>query len=183
MWELIFRFGELNESLILKPIGIMPVRQIVTDLDAKILGRQITFKEYEQLKENYLLQNKTVIQNGKIVADSLSAWMPLNDIVELFNKIFKDDVLTLKSGFEGVGLKMYYGAHGHKLDEIKVADQKINKILYTGLHTVMLVATNNDYNPDNARNSADDILDKPINKNGEEGFVVDGVHLCQPNCP
>jgi hypothetical protein len=65
-----------------------------------------------------------------------------------------------------------------------VVDAHCQKEEYAGLHTVMLVATNQNYNPDKGGNSPNDILDKPKSIFKEDDtYLVDGVHLCEPNCP
>lgn len=175
----------------------MPVKRIVenivenhdkenieTLIEKTPFGQKITYDQYMKLRANYELQNRTVNQNGVTVRDSTSAWVPISDIIMLMNKVFKEDVLSVKDGFENIGIKIYYGAHNENIAKEDVSDAHCRKEEYAGLHTVMLVATNQNYNPDKGGNNPNDILDNPKKRlPGDDTYLVDGVHLCEPNCP
>lgn len=162
----------------------MPVKKIVEiPTDERLLGKEIGYDQYMKLRNNYEQQNRLVNQNGVIKSDSLSAWIPIMDIVTLMNKVFNTEVLTINPDFEKTGIKIYYGAHDKQIKDGDVVDKKYAN-QYGGLHTIILAATNKNYNPDNPNNSKSDILDKP--KSGiktDDNYLVDGVHLCEPNCP
>jgi hypothetical protein len=162
----------------------MPVKKIVDQTtDEKFLGKEISYEQYMRLRNNYEQQNRLVNQNGVIKSDSLSAWIPITDIVTLMNNVFNTEVLKINPDFKKTGIKIYYGTHNKQILSGDVVDT-VNENKYGGLHTIMLVATNENYNPDYPSNNIDDILDKPKSSLREDdSYLVDGVHLCEPNCP
>ena len=159
----------------------MPVRQIVNDDKIGITGVEISQKEFLKLKQNYVDQKRVAFQGVLPVLDSLEAWVSLDDIIELVNRKFQG-ALTLNPIFNDIGIKIFYGAHGDDISEIKIADTKYDKSLYRGLHTVILGLTK-DYDPNKTSEEIARLHITPQVFINADDSLVDGVHLCEPNCP
>lgn len=166
----------------------MPVRQIVEDGmlqpqggPLSPFGAKITKEELNILKQNYKNQNRKVVHDGKKVSDANEAWIPLSDLINMVNITYGEGSLKLDANLSGIGVKIFYGAHGNSEKEISVADKKVPAKMYIGLHTVMLALTK-DYDPDKEVSELLSLGINPTVLDRVNDYLVDGVHLCPYNC-